>query len=1005
MADQDQDAGRSRRDFFVSHSGADRAWAEWVSWQLVEAGYSVELDVWDWAPGRNFVTAMSDALDRCDRVLALFSAAYFDRSRYTTEEWSAALVRVPGVQEGRLVPVRVEDVPVAEMPPILRSLVFCDVFGMGTEQARQRLLEAVSGPERPNGEPQFPDSVMPGARTRRGNPEPQFPGSMPRLVNAPLRNPAFTGRSQVLEQLGQLLAAGPVSVVAVRGLGGMGKSQLALEYAYRMCESGRYGVAGWVRADSAVTVAQDLAALAPLLGIDTDGPIGELAASVVAALQLRRDWLVVFDNAQSPGDLSGMLPSGGGHVLITSRRREWSGIASQLDLEEFSRAESVAFLGKRSRRTEPDAAAELAAELGDLPLALAQAAAYIDARALTVNSYLALYRDPVLACRLRDEGLESGEYPASVARTLLLSLAQLSSERPAAVELLRLCAFLDSDDIDLSTLGIEQGIAGKALSEAIADALLWTETIGTLARASLISRRWDQNLRVHRLVQAITRDQLNSRQANRWAGRVLTLLDTAFPAEPWLPMYWQTCAGLAAHINAAVTWAHTYPKQARRCGRLLTQLGLYLMGTAQYAAARATLERALDIKESAWGQNHPEVATTLTNLGSVRQQLGDLADARANQERALAIFESAYGPNHPEVARVLGNLGIVQYDLYDLDGAHDTQERALGIEEAFYGPDHPVVAKTLGNLGNIHRQLGDLEGAHALLSRVLVIFESAYGPQHPDVVTTLDNLGIVEQRLGDLDAARATLEHALAAGEASYGPDHPAIAMILDDLGTVQYDLGDLDATCANLERAAAIKESAYGPDHPDLAETLTRLASAHEQLGDLDAARATEVRALAIKESAYGPDHPEVARILGDLGVIQVRLDDLDAACSTLERALAIFEAAYGPDHPDIAKILGNLGVIQLQLGDLSGARNALERVLGVLEAVNGPDHPDVARMLGNLGVLELRQGNLDAARTALERALAIFEAAYGPSNPEVTMTVANLSEVHRAANQPSDL
>jgi hypothetical protein len=279
----------------------------------------------------------------------------------------------------------------------------------------------------------------------------------------------------------------------------VGKSQLALEYAYRMCESGRYEVAGWVRADSAVTVAEDLAAMAPRLGIDADVPVGELAAAVVAALGSRQDWLVVFDNAKAPGDLAAMLPGGGGHVLITSRARQWGRVAVRLDLEEFTRAESVAFVEARSGREEPEAAAELAGELGDLPLALAQAAAYVDTRAVTVGGYLALYRDSVRASRLRDEGLESEEYPASVARTWLLSMEQISGERPAAVELLRLCAFLDPDDINLELLTAGAVRAGPVLAAALGDPLERAETAGALARASLVTVPAQGRLRVHRL--------------------------------------------------------------------------------------------------------------------------------------------------------------------------------------------------------------------------------------------------------------------------------------------------------------------------------------------------------------------------------------------------------------------------------------------------------------------------------------------------------------------------
>src|SRR6266851_6796070 len=154
--------GGETADFFISHAGGDRAWAEWVAWQLAEAGYRVELDVWDWAAWRNFVTAMSDALDRCDRVVALFSAAYFDRSRYTTEEWSVAALHVPGTGEGRLVPVRVEEVPVTDMPAVLRPLVYRDLFGAAEERARQVLLEAVAGPRRPDQKPVFPGHGAPG---------------------------------------------------------------------------------------------------------------------------------------------------------------------------------------------------------------------------------------------------------------------------------------------------------------------------------------------------------------------------------------------------------------------------------------------------------------------------------------------------------------------------------------------------------------------------------------------------------------------------------------------------------------------------------------------------------------------------------------------------------------------------------------------------------------------------------------------------------------------------
>ena len=280
-----------RADFFVSHAGADRAWAEWVAWQLTDAGYTVELDVWDWAAGRNFVLAMSDALERCDRMVALFSAAYFDRDRYTTEEWSASVLHVLGTEQARLVPVRVEDVPSAQAPAVLRPLLARDIFGLGEEQARQVLLEAVAGPRRPRRPPPLPGT--PQAPGERGTPVPRLPGGMPPVWNVPARNAGFTGRDGLLVAIrGELLAGDKAVVQALEGMGGVGKTQLAVEYAHQF--AGTYDLAWWIDADRAGLIGEQVAALGAELGcVEAGAGTEAVRAAVLRDLRGLGGWLLV----------------------------------------------------------------------------------------------------------------------------------------------------------------------------------------------------------------------------------------------------------------------------------------------------------------------------------------------------------------------------------------------------------------------------------------------------------------------------------------------------------------------------------------------------------------------------------------------------------------------------------------------------------------------------------------------------------------------------------------
>jgi hypothetical protein len=218
-----------RRDFFISHAGHDRAWAEWVAWHLSDAGYNVELDCWEWGTGDNFIVKMSEALDHADRVVALLSPAYFESSRYTTDEWSAALIKD---DEGRhrLLPVRIAP---CDVPRLLQPLLWSELFGIAEDEALRRLLAAARGPIRPSGKPVFPPGEADSDRRTPASSAPRLPGSLPRIWNVQQRNPAFVGRDIALVALRDHLLAERTAVAReLHGMGGVGKTQLAVESAY-----------------------------------------------------------------------------------------------------------------------------------------------------------------------------------------------------------------------------------------------------------------------------------------------------------------------------------------------------------------------------------------------------------------------------------------------------------------------------------------------------------------------------------------------------------------------------------------------------------------------------------------------------------------------------------------------------------------------------------------------------------------------------------------------------
>jgi tetratricopeptide (TPR) repeat protein len=766
------------RGFFVSYTGADQAWAEWIADQLEAAGHTTMLQAWDFRPGENFILRMNQALEQADRVVAVLSPAYFG-SAYATDEWTAALVRDPTGRD-RLLPVRIEP---CKLPPLIANRVYVDLVGQDERAAAARLLAGIEQRRaKPPGPMPFPGQAQ-GKKTKS-----RFPGRRPEVFNAPARNPNFTGRSDLLKELRSTLrgkrAGAVVQATAAYGLGGVGKTQLAVEYAHRFAAD--YDLIWWIPAEQPAAIPGRLAVLARRLGLPQVADEREQLDLLFAELGRRDRWLLAFDNATTPHDLAPFRPpAGGGHLLITSRNPAWRAMATPLAVQVLPRAEAVAFLRTRAGRLSDPAADAVAAVLGDLPLALEQAGAYVEQTRDSLGGYLELLEDR------GGELLGLGaplDYQDTVATTWTLALDQVRVQAPAAEDLLTLCAFLAPDDLPRTLVREHADQLPDRLQQVAGDRLAIDQTLAVLGRFSLVTVG-DQTLAVHRLVQTVVRQHLDQEAARGWAGAAVRLVQAAFPYGSDDVRTWPACAHLLPHALTATGHAAQLGTELLATSRLLDRAGTYLWARAELAQARQLFERAIAIDEAQLGPDHPTTAASLNNLGNVLRDLEDLPAARVTLERALAIREAELGPDHLDVANSLNNLGTVLLDLGDLPAARDHYQRTLAIVEAELGPDHLTTAIGLNNLGTVLRDLGDLPAARDHYQRALAIREAELGPDHPTTAASLNNLGAVLVDLRDLPAARTLQERALGSLEAQLGPDHPSVVTVRQNLADILREL------------------------------------------------------------------------------------------------------------------------------------------------------------------------------------------------------------------------
>jgi len=850
-------------------------------------------------------------------------------------------------------------------------------------EARSSLLRGILSPARA--------AAVPSEDFR---PTSRFPGRRPAIwpPRLPPRNAYFTGRAELLSKLRRQLTADTTAVLpyAIEGLGGIGKSQLAIEYAYRFAAD--YDLVWWIPAEEETPARLSFAELARTLGLAGPGAEpDELVRAALNALRMANPyhrWLLIFDNAETPDFIQDLLVDGPGATLVTSRNQDWEQQADVLNVDTYSRAESISFLRRRVPGLGEEDLNRIAEELGDLPLGLEHAAGWLLTTRGAPADYLRRYRERAAEFL---HTLPPARYKLAVAVSWEISMNRLAESAPNAAILLEICAFIGPNPIPLSLFtNAPEGVLPASIWAEIRDdralaGMLHAVRSFSLATVEEGSNR-EPSLRQHRMVQAVIRDSMAPQERERYETMAHLLLAAADPGDPGAPANWPRYDALLPHVLSSGAALDPEP----RVRAFLSNQIRALFTTGEYDAALRLADQAVE----AWSGHVDAVDQDMINLQIQRtiilRRLDRMAKALALSQETYELTASRLGPDHWLTIGMAGSLAAAHRRLGDLRTADELDQHIWEVDARLYGPEHEQTLLAAHNVALNYRLADRFPEALAIDEANFLTWRRTVGPDHVHTLFARNNIARDLRECGHYYQSLAVEEEVFARYRELYHDENPETLRAMKNLAVSKRKAGRYLEAFDLAEQVLTQHRKKFGDAYGETLAALTNFANDHRCVGRAAGGSGYSEQAIRGYREVFGEEHGFTGAAMTNHAIL-IRLTGKPREALTIDQqALPILRAAYGEDHRYTLTCAVNLASDLAAMGEVKAARARDEDTLARLRRTSGESHPYTLSCALNLA-LDLRStGDRAGFRDLLTDVLERYRATLGDNHPEAVAAAA---------------